>query len=86
MEPYKYHGSYEDDVRFRRNVERVHGLGPRVLAEMLEELGRTSLHMTTIEQMVAFYAPIDPAVLSALGACKFPPRPDLRIVGGRDDD
>ncbi len=86
MKPYKYHDSYEDEVRFRRNVERVYGLGPRVLAEMLEELGRTSLRMTAIESMVALYAPIDPAVLSALGACKFPPKPDLRVVGGQDDD
>lgn len=63
------------DLRFRRQVERVHGLGPRVIAELLAEIGVERSIMPTIHEKLARYASIDPEALQALGADKFPPAP-----------
>lgn len=56
------------DLRFQRAVERVHRLGPRVIAELLAEMG-TDLHR--VEQ----YAELDhlsPATLQSLGTDRWP--------------
>jgi hypothetical protein len=70
------------DLRFQRNVDRLPELGSRVLYEMLIELGRRTMHMTTIEQVVERFAAIDPNTLRDLRGDRFPTRP-LRAVGGR---
>jgi hypothetical protein len=54
------------DVRLRRDAELVHKLGPRVLYEMLLEASEDRLLRTYIEELVAGYAAIDPAVLDAI--------------------
>jgi hypothetical protein len=40
--------------------------------------------MTTIGEVMARYASLNPKLLRALGGDLFPRRPDLRIVGGCD--
>lgn len=60
-----------NDLRFRRVVERVYRLGPRVVAELLVELDADP-------QLVERYAELDrfPRVtLHAVGADSFPPVP-----------
>ena len=64
------------DLRFRRDVERVHCLGPRALYEMLTEIGEQRLCRTFIEQRVQRYSEIDPDHLAALDGDTFP-RPPL---------
>jgi hypothetical protein len=71
------------DDHFQRNVDRLPELGSRVLYEMLTELGRRTMHMTTIEQVVERYARLDPEKVRVLDGDRFPPRPSLRLVGGR---
>jgi hypothetical protein len=70
------------DLRFDRDVARLHGLGPRAVAELLREIGAETLHMTTIEATVERYARLDPDTLRHLGGDRFAPRPSLRIIGG----
>jgi hypothetical protein len=84
MGPPKFSDADQRGMRFRHNVECLHALGPRALAEMLEELGRVTLHMTTIERALDRFAGIHPAVLRAMRADIWPPKPTLRVVGGRD--
>lgn len=55
------------DAIFRRDVARLHQLGPRVLAEFLAELGASRMIRTEIEQLVRRYARLDPALLDRLG-------------------
>ena len=55
--------------RYHRAVERAHGLGPRIVAELLAEAG---VPLATVER----YAALDrfPAsALNYLGATTFPP-------------
>ena len=63
------------DARFARDVERVCGLGPRAVFEMLCEIGRARLCRTLIEQRVEYYSRLDPHVLRSLGAHQLPPAP-----------
>jgi hypothetical protein len=72
------------DWRFARNLDKLYPLGPRIFALILGRLGETSFRMTEIEALVARFAALDPETLRALGADRWPPRPDLRIVGGRE--
>ncbi len=70
------------EERFRRDVERLHALGPRALLELLAELGRERLIRTRIECLVARYATIEAATLALVGADRFPPASD-EIEGER---
>ena len=54
------------DARLRRDIERVHRLGPRAFYELLTEIGREWLCRVEIERRVARYAQLDPAVLAAI--------------------
>jgi hypothetical protein len=63
------------DERFRRNVERLHRLGPRVLTELLMEIAGERLIRSEIEQRVATYARLDPMALEAVGADRVVPPP-----------
>ena len=60
------------DLAFRRRVERLHSLGPRVLGELLTEIGEQRLCRTYLEQRIRQYAGIDPEHLAALGGDRFP--------------
>ncbi len=67
------------DLALRRTVERVHGLGPRAVYELLVEIGEQRLCRTFIEQRVRRYGEIDADHLVALGGDRFP-RPPLYEV------
>lgn len=71
------------DYQFRRDVVRLHSLGPRALAEFLAELGADTFRMTDIERRLSRYAGMDPAAVRVVGGDRFPARPALRLVGGR---
>jgi hypothetical protein len=75
------------DIRFQRDVDRLADLvrrtGGRVLAEVFFEAGARTGHMTTIEQVVARYARLDPDVLALFGGDRFPPHPLRLVRGGR---
>jgi hypothetical protein len=60
-----------NDARFRRSVELVHKLGPRALYEIPLEASEDRSLRTHIEELVARYAAIDPAVLDASGGCLY---------------
>ena len=64
------------DLRFRRNVARLHRLGPRAVCELLTEIGEQRLCRAFIEQRVQRYNEIDPDHLAALDGDTFP-RPPL---------
>ncbi len=59
------------DLRFRRQVERVHLLGPRVTAELLAEIGAERSIQTVIDQKLDHYAELDPAALEVTGGDRF---------------
>ncbi len=60
---------------FQRKIERFHHLGPRVLGEMLAELGAERSIMTAIIQMIERYIELNPEVLEAAGGDDFSPIP-----------
>ena len=63
------------DLVFRRKVERLHSLGPRVTAELLAQLGAERSIMTVISQMLDQYVHLDPKALEVTGADRFSPAP-----------
>lgn len=69
---------------FDRQVEALHRLGPRAVAEFLREIGARGMRWALIEQLLARYARLDPAVVRAVGGDRFPPPPPprLRIIDG----
>ncbi len=62
-------------MRFRRQVIRLHRLGPRVTAELLAEIGAERGITTIIDQKMEKYINIDPAALEATGGDQFPAVP-----------
>ncbi len=68
------------DIEFRRQVERLHAMGPRPMAEMLGELAASRNLGTVIDEMLSRYAEIPDQALNALGGHEFPPLP-LHEVG-----
>lgn len=63
------------DLQFRRQVERLHRLGPRVTAELLAEVGAERGIQTIIDAKLDRYAELDPAALEAIGGGEFWPAP-----------
>ena len=59
------------DLKFRRQVERLHALGPRATAELLAELGAERSIATIIDQKLTTYVELDPAAIEAAGGEKF---------------
>ena len=68
------------DLALRRTVERMHDLGPRVVYELLVEIGEQRLCRTYLAQRVRRYAEIDPEHLAALGGDRFPRPPLYEVV------
>ncbi len=68
-----------DDVRFRRQVEHLHRLGPRATAELLAEIGVERSIMTIIDRKLDRYVDLDPATVEEVGGGEFWPAP-LREV------
>ena len=62
-------------LRFRRKVEQVHSLGPRVTAELLAEIGAERNIRTVIDNKLERYAALDPKAVAAAGADDFWPSP-----------
>lgn len=59
------------DAHFRQLIERFHRLGPRVLGELLSELGAQGLLRTTIETRLEEYvARLDRGLLGATGGAE----------------
>ncbi|MEE9249652.1 MAG: hypothetical protein V3U93_00800 [Alphaproteobacteria bacterium] len=67
------------DLRFRRQVERVHALGPRATAELLAEIGAERAIMTVIDKKLDNYVELDPKVLEAVGGDRFWPVPIRKV-------
>jgi hypothetical protein len=67
------------DLQLRRNVERLYRLGPRLVLELLAELGAEYLIRAEIETKVARYAALDPTALALAGGDRFP-MPPMRVV------
>ena len=59
------------DLRFRRQVLRLHRLGPRAIAEFLAEIGAERAVMTVIDQKLDTYAELDPETLEVVGGADF---------------
>ena len=59
------------DLRFRRQVEHLHRLGPRATAELLAEIGAERSITTIIDSKLAAYTGIEPEALEAAGGDKF---------------
>jgi hypothetical protein len=67
-------------LRQQREVERVCKI-PRLVAEMLAEIGRVHGIENDIASRLQRYASVDHDLLAALGADRFAPAP-LRVIGG----
>ena len=67
-------------LRRQRHVEQVHRLGARVLFELVDELDRVHGLGDDLDRRLEAYAGLDPDLLAALGADRFPAAP-LRLVG-----
>jgi ProQ/FINO family len=70
------------DLRFRRDIERLHRLGARAIYELLSALGARHLLRTEIEQTVARYGRIDPATVQLAAGDRMPPTPLYQLPGG----
>jgi hypothetical protein len=64
-------------------VECVHRLGARVIAELLAEIAQRHGIADDIDLRLARYSTLNPEILAAVGADRFPPLP-IRAVGGDD--
>ena len=63
------------DLRFRRQVQGLHRLGPRAVGELLAELGAERSIQTIIDQKLDTYAELDPKALEVAGGDRFWPVP-----------
>ena len=76
-------GEITDDLvanlRFHRQAEKLHALGPRPYGELLVEIGEQLKCRTFIEQRLRAYAALDPEVVRKLDGDRFP-RPPLYEV------
>ncbi len=59
------------DMRFRRRIQQLHGLGDRVLGEFLAEIGAERSIQTIIDRKLDTYAELEPKVLEAAGGDDF---------------
>ena len=59
--------------RFERQVERLHSIAPRPLGELLAEIATATGQPSLIADRVEAYAALDPEIVRALGADRFPP-------------
>ena len=62
-----------DDLQFRRNVERIHALGPRAVGELLGEIAAERAIYHIINRKLARYAALSQEALSVTGGDRFPP-------------
>jgi hypothetical protein len=69
-------------LRWQRAVAAVHRLGPRALAELLDEIGCYNGIADDIGARVAKYAALDPAILRVVGADRFAALPLHTVARG----
>ena len=69
-------GELVADLRFHREAEKLHALGPRAIGELLAEIGEQRQCRTFIDQRLRAYARLDPEVVRQLDGDRFP-RPPL---------
>ena len=63
------------DVKFRRQVEHLHCLGPRAVGELLAEIAVEYSIMTLVDHKLDCYAELEPEALEAAGGDMFWPVP-----------
>ena len=62
-------------LRRQRQIQKVHGLGPRALDELLIEIGTEFGITAIIEQKIEQYATLDPEAVRLVGGDRFPAQP-----------
>ncbi len=67
------------ELRFHRQVEKLHRLGPRATGELLTEIGEQRGIRTFIERRLRAYAALDPDVVRKLDGDEFPRPPLYRV-------
>ena len=67
------------DLKFRRQVEHLHRLGPRAVGELLAEIGVERSIRTVVDRKLQRYSELEPETLQAAGGDGFWPVP-LREV------
>ena len=67
------------DLKFRRDVERLHRLGPRVTAELLAELGAERAIQTIIDRKLDTYVELDSEAIEVTGGDGFWPAPIHKV-------
>lgn len=70
-----------EDLKFRRDVQHLHDLGPRAVAELLAGIGERYSIRLDIERRLKQYGQLTAAMLEVTGGDQFPPTP-LHIVSG----
>ena len=78
MRPPRQPSQYPREFRRQRQVERICQT-PRLVAELLAEIGRHYGLAVDIDRRLERYSRLNPELLHALGADRFPP-PPLRAV------
>src|ERR1700693_1070262 len=68
-----------DDLLFQRAISRLHRLDPRILLELLAEIGRERLLRNYLERKIDRYLALPGTALDLTGARDFPPQP-IRLV------
>ena len=69
------------DLRFRRRMEALHAMGPRVMAELVAEIVAAPLDQFTIEERLDRFLAISNDALDASGGDRFPPAPLHEVPG-----
>lgn len=72
------------DLRFGRAVERLHAKGPRVVGELLAEIGAERSCRTEIEDKLERFGQIDDETLHAMGGDQMPANP-LHVVSADEE-
>ena len=71
--PYVHRDGVTGNIRRQRHVERLCRI-PRLVAELLDEIGRHHSIADDIDRRLAQYAAVDSTVLAAVGGDRFPTR------------
>ncbi len=67
------------ELKFHREAEKLHVLGPRPYGELLAEIGERFACRTFIDQRLRAYAALDPDVVRKLDGDEFPRPPLYRV-------
>ena len=67
------------ELRFHRQIERLHRLGPRAVGELLAEIAEQRGCRTYIEMRLRKYAVIPPETLRELDGDEFPRPPIYQV-------